>query len=189
MTWLLGKLSAFFEPYLLYALGAALVALGVWSGVQTHRLAIAKAETAEVRNAWTVDKANATAAALTQTAQYRVQEQGWQAQITKAQDDYTALQSTHASALAAQRVALADNGRLRSSIAAYATGGGASAPDSAASASARAASLGSLLAAALQADAEHASAAESNGDGVRTLLSAWPKNDDSITLTKLKLGG
>lgn len=158
-------------------------------GVQTIRLDGSERDIAEVKAAWSADTARRTQDALAADEKARVKEAADAAKLREVEDAYTALQTTHADALAAQRTALADNGRLRNAIAAYAAGSGASSPDSAAAASDRAARLGGLLAAALQADAEHASAAESNGDGVRTLLDAWPHDDESITLPKMKLGG
>jgi hypothetical protein len=89
--------------------------------------------------------------------------------------NYDALQQKHAQALGVQRDLLADAGRLRNDIAAYAAGSGGTAPDTAASASARAAALGGLLAEALRADAECAEGAESASDAVRTLLASWPR--------------
>lgn len=185
MTWLLSKLS----PFLLYVELSVLASLTLWGGVQTHRLAISKAETVEVRNAWTLDKAQRTQVALDAETKARAKEQANAVKLKEVQDAYATLQISHASALAAQRVALGDNGRLRTALAAYASGGGQAGQDTAAAASERAARLGSLLASALQADAEHASAAEANADGIRALLAAWPHDDDeSISLGKLKLG-
>lgn len=170
MTWLLSKLMGYLLPGVAIALAVALLAVGV----QTHRVKIAKSETVQVQTAWQADRAHAQAEALRVTTEYRAKEAADAARLKGVQDGYDALQTVHASALAGQRAVLADNGRLRNAVAAYAAGGGSAAPDTAAAASERAARLGELLAAALQADAEHAAAAESNGDAVRALLAAWP---------------
>lgn len=83
MTWLLSKLS----PFLLYVECSVLAGLALWGGVQTHRLAISKAETVEVRNAWTLDRAQATAAALKQTNDYRAETDRRNAEHLKAIDE------------------------------------------------------------------------------------------------------
>lgn len=185
MSLLLGWLSKY-----LWA-GATVAALGLVLalGVQTHRLAISKAETVEVQNLRTLEKAQATQVALDAETKALAKEAADATKLKEVQDAYTALQTTHTDALAAQRVALADNGRLRTALAAYASGSGQVGPDSIAASNQRAAALGALLATALQADAEHASAAEANGDGIRALLAAWPHDDESISLPKMKLGG
>ena len=61
-----------------YALGAAAIAaaaLLLALSVQTHRVKTAKAETVEVRTAWTLQRAQATEAALAQATAYRIEEQ------------------------------------------------------------------------------------------------------------------
>lgn len=156
--------------------GAAVVAAALLLalGVQTHRVKIAKAETAQVKVAWAAQREQATAAAMKAQTEYRAIEAQMQAQSEKSYRDYQAAQSRNESALAAARDG---TDKLRSQLAAYASGSGQAAPDSIAAASERAARLGELLASALRADAEHASAAESNGDAVRALLAAWPHQD------------
>ena len=71
MTWLLSKLMGYAWP----AVAAVVAALLLAVGVQTHRVKVAKQETAEVQKAWTLDRANATAAALAQETAYRAEEQ------------------------------------------------------------------------------------------------------------------
>lgn len=199
MIALLGKITGFFSTYLLDLALAVIVALALWGGVQTHRVTLAEAKTVKVQNAWDLDKAQRTQVALAAQTAFRAKEQGWQAQLTKAQGDYDALRTQDAQKLAAyaasSRAALADNGKLRGQLAAFAAGGGAAGQDTVAAASGRAAALGLLLADALRLDdeallagSESAGAAESTGNAVRTLLKAWPHDDDSTSLGKLKLG-
>ena len=158
-------------------LGGAIVgsALLVALGVQTLRLNHASGKFTELQNLVTVERAKTTAAALEATTQNRALEQQMQAQSQKAERAYHAAQSRNDSILAAAR---ADVGKLRNDLATFARGGGP-AVDTAPAASGRAEALGELLGRALQADAEHASAAESNADAVRSLLDAWPANASS----------
>lgn len=153
------------------ALAVALLAVGV----QTHRVKVAKQETAEVQKAWTLDRANATAAALVETEKYRALEALMQSAKEQAQHEYDAATTRNAGRLATAR---AGADKLRNQLAAYASNASSAAPDSVASCDQRAAALGELLARALQSDAGHASAAESNGDAVRALLAAWPHDAD-----------
>lgn len=186
----MGILGLIPTTWLLPAAGIAATALIGWGGVQTVRVHHAEDATAEVQKSWDAERARASAAALLATTAYRALEDASTAKVRKAEDDYMALQARHlqaeaqqSAALAAQRVLLADNGRLRGALAAYASGGGASAPATAASESDRAVRLGNLLGRALSLDAEileadgrHADAAESASDSVRALLMAWPAN-------------
>lgn len=188
MIALLSKITGFFSTYLLDLALAVIVALALWGGVQTHRLTAAQAKTVKVQTAWDLDKAQRTQVALAAEIKARAKEQAEAAKLKEVQDAYTTLQTSHASALAAQRTALAVNGRLRTALAAFAAGSGQVGPDSIAASNQRAAALGELLARALRSDAEHATAAETNGDAVRALLAAWPHDDDSIGLGKLRLG-
>ena len=164
ISWLLGKAWPI--------AGIAFVALGLALGVQTKRLAWAKAEIIEVTKAWALDRAKATEAALKATNENRALEQELQTRADKAASEYNALQLSHARAIVTAR---ADVASLRKSVAAYAAGSGAGAPDTLSASNQRAAALGELLAAAWQADADHAADAESNADAVRTLLEAWPR--------------
>lgn len=116
------------------------------------------------------------ATAASATADYRQREETLQHRVNAAEDNYAALQPEHARLLVAQRSLLSEHGQLRDAIAAYAARSSSAAPDTAAAASERAAALGVLLAEALRADAESSTAAEANGDAVRTLLAAWPSN-------------
>ena len=71
MTWLLSKLMGYAWP----AVAAVAAALLLAVGVQSHRVKVAKQETAEVQKAWALDRANAMAAALVQETEYRAEEQ------------------------------------------------------------------------------------------------------------------
>ena len=81
--WILGRLGSYLWP----VVGAAFVALTLAVGVQTKRVTWAKAETQQVKNAWTLAQADATAAALAQTAQFRATEQAWQDKQKEINDD------------------------------------------------------------------------------------------------------
>lgn len=171
MTWLLSKLMGYAWP----AVAAVAAALLLAVGVQSHRVKVAKQETAEVQKAWTLDRANATAAALVETEKYRALEALMQSAKEQAQHEYDAATTRNAGRLATAR---AGADKLRNQLAAYASNASSAAPDSVAACDQRAAALGELLARALQSDAGHASAAESNGDAVRALLAAWPHDAD-----------
>ena len=71
LTWLLSKIGSALWPAITAVAAALLLAVGV----QSHRVKVAKQETAEVQKAWTLDRANATAAALAQETAYRAEEQ------------------------------------------------------------------------------------------------------------------
>ena len=171
MTWLLSKFMGYLLPGVAIVLAVALLAVGV----QTHRVKIAKQATAEVQKAWTLDRAQATAAALVETERYRALETLMQSAKEQAQHEYDAATTRNAGRLATAR---AGADKLRNQLAAYASNASSTAPDSVSACDQRAAALGELLARALQSDASHASAAESNGDAVRALLAAWPHDAD-----------
>lgn len=170
-SWIVGKLGSWLWP----VIGLAALGLSLALGVQTKRLSWAKAETQQVRDAWTLDTAQRTTVALDAATKYRAREAELSAKVQEAQHDYTVLQADHARAIVASRAALAESGRLRGEIAAYAAGSGGTPGDACASDRDRAIALGQLLAEALRADAQSANDAEVNGDAVRALLSAWPK--------------
>ena len=155
------------------AVGIAGIAMAGAVGVQTLRLDHVRVALSETKAAWSADRAHAQEVALAKVAEYRSREQAWQAKVTTAEESYAALQTEHAKAIVSQRAALADAGRMRDTIAAYARGS-SPAVDTAAAASERAAVLGLLLATALRADGESAIDAESNADAVRAVLAAWP---------------
>lgn len=171
---MIGRLVAWVMPYAWPLVAAVFLALAAGASVQTLRLAHAQREVAEVQAAWAGDRAQAAERARAKEAEYRAKEAADEARVKAKEEAYAELQKLHAAALAGQRAALADNGELRNALAAYARGGDP-ASDTQAAASDRAAALGELLARALRLDAEHAAAAESNGDAVRALLEAWPK--------------
>ncbi len=169
---MIARLLSWFMPYLWPALAAAGVSLMLWGSVQTYRVRIAKAETVEVQNLRTLEKAQATATALKAQTEYRALEAQMQALKEQAQHEYNAAQTRNATALAAAR---AGADRLRNQLAAYASGAGEASGDSLAASNQRAATLGRLLAEALQAGAERAADAEDSADAVRALLAAWPR--------------
>lgn len=173
MSWLLRFIPGGSTLWLIA--GAAFVSVVLWGGVQTKRLGWAKAETQEVRNAWTLEKAQLTATALDAATKYRAHEAELTAKVKGAQDEYNALQGKHARAIVAERAALAESGKLRGEIAAYASGGGTAPGDTCTPERDRAIALGQLLAEALRVSAEGAAEAEANGDAVRALLSSWPR--------------
>jgi len=71
LTWIVSKIGGFLWP----AIATVGVALTLALSVQTYRIKTAKAETVQVRNAWTLQRAQATEAALAQTTAYRIEEQ------------------------------------------------------------------------------------------------------------------
>lgn len=151
----------------------ALLAGGAWWG--HHRQAVGDAAGYRRGHAETEAlRADYTAKAASASESYRQREADLQARVNNAEERYAALQPEHARLLVSQRALLAEHGRLRDAIAAYAAGSGGTAPDTAAAASERAAALGGLLAEALRADAESAAAAEGNADALRAVLEAWP---------------
>jgi dienelactone hydrolase len=113
--------------------------------------------------------------ALAESEKNRATEAALRGAVERQRIIYDALQQKHTVALAGQRAALADAGKLRDDIAAYASGGGGTPDNPGPSASARAAALGVLLADALRTGAESAAGAETSGDAVRALLAAWPR--------------
>ena len=68
-------LWAWASRYLWAGAAIAGAALLLALSVQTHRVKTAKAETVEVRTAWTLQRAQATEAALAQASAYRIEEQ------------------------------------------------------------------------------------------------------------------
>lgn len=173
MKWLLSFMPG--GSVLWWIVGAAFASVLLWGGVQTTRLGWAQAEIQEVKDAWTLDKANRTNAALVATSQFRAKELQLQAKVEESQHAYNELQAKHAQAIVAERAALAESGKLRGEIAAYASGGSTAPGDPCTSERDRAIALGQLLAEALRVSAEGANDAETNADAVRTLLKGWPQ--------------
>ena len=132
--------------------------------------------TAEVTAKWTAQNLQLTAAAVVVQEKYRATETALREAVERQRIIYDALQQKHSTDLAGQRAALADAGRLRIDITAYASGSGRTPDNPGPSDSARAAALGLLLADALRASAESTAGAESAGDAVRALLAAWPRS-------------
>lgn len=173
MKWFLSLMPG--GAVLWWIVGGIVASMALAIGVQTKRMDWAKAETQEVRDAWTLEKANQTRTALDAATKYRAHEAELTAKVRSAQDEYTALQTQHARAIVASRAALAESGRLRGEIAAYAAGSRGPTDDTCTPERDRAIALGQLLAEALRADAESANDAETNADAVRALLASWPK--------------
>lgn len=182
---LLSRIAGWLAPSLWYVVAAAFASALAWGGVMHWQRDTARHETQEVRDAWTLARAQATQAALDAEVKARAKEQADADKLKGVQDAYDALQIDTSKKLAVaaahSSAALADNGRLRDALATYAAGSGAGAQDTAAAASQRAAALGLFLAEALRLDdetllagSECAGAAESAGDAVRAFLKAWP---------------
>lgn len=163
-------------PFRWYAIGGvALVVMGYVAMLNVD-IAHLRAKLAEANATFADYRREQARAAFVASESNRKREGELRAQVETAQHAYADLQAEHARAIVAQRRLLADNGKLRNDIDAYARASG-SAPgtDTVAAASERAAALGVLLAEALRADAESANAAEENADAVRTILDAWPR--------------
>ena len=170
ISWIITRLGVYLWP----AIGAAFVALTLAVGVQTKRVTWAKADTQQVKDAWTLDKAQRTQVALDAATTYRKAEAAYQANVKEAQNEYATLQAQHAKSIVASRVALAESGKLRGEIAAYAAGSGYPSGDTCTPDRDRALALASLLAEALRVSAEGAADAETNADALRAVLAAWP---------------
>jgi len=183
----LALLKRLLDPRVLIALAAA--GLLWWGYVAVKGIGYAECEAILVPQITALKNAAKVAEELRAQAdkEYRAKEIGWIAALKEQQDVYDRQNAANAKALAKSLAAtnrsLADNERLRVDIAAFAANGGRPpGDDTVASASARAAALGLLLAEALRLDdetllasAESSDAAERNGSAVRALLGAWPK--------------
>lgn len=110
-------------------------------------------------------RAAAAAAALAQSERHRLREAELARATQEIEHARQADQARHRAALAA---VVADRDRLRNELASFAAGGGA-AEDSLAACHGRAATLGELVADALQAQAECAAAGEAVGADLRAL--------------------
>ena len=111
LTWLLSKVSGWLLP----AAGVAFGLAAIFGTAQTYRLKTAKAETAQVKQAWQLDRAQAVALALQAATAYRAKEQAWQLAQKEASDE-AERQLTQARADAA--IADAAAGRLQQRVAA-----------------------------------------------------------------------
>lgn len=163
-------------PYRWFAIGALALVVAGYVGSLNIRISSLRAEIATGVAAFSDYRREQARAAFAASEGNRKREQQLQTQVDGAQHAYADLQAEHARAIVAQRRLLADNGKLRNDIEAFARASGSPAgTDTVAAASERAAALGVLLAEALRADAESANAAEGNADAVRTVLNAWPR--------------
>lgn len=172
MSWLLRFIPT---TWLWPAAGIGALVLVTWGSAEHWRANHNAGETRECKDAATLDRANQTKVALDAATKYRAHEAELATKVKEAQHDYTELQASHARTIVAERAALAESGRLRGEIAAYAAGGGGTAGDTCTPERERAIALGQLLAEALRADAESSNDAEANADAVRTILKAWPQ--------------
>lgn len=166
------------NAFLIKLAGASILSLAAWgiwewqwsngydAGIKHQQHEQAKIDAEQTRRALAESEAN------------RAKEAGYLKAIEAQRIIYDVLEKKNAAALAGQRIALADSGRLRDDIAAFAANRGSTSEDTAASASQRAATLGLLLAEALRTGAESTGAAESSGDAVRTLLDSWPRDTE-----------
>ena len=182
ISWILGRLGSYLWP----VVGAAFVAVTLAAGVQTKRVTWAKAETQQVKDVAMLDRAQRTQVALDATEKVRVLENEYRAKLEEANHALSAENDKNtATRLALDRAnrALADSdNRLRDALTSYASGSGLTPSVAAASASQRAAALGTILAEAIRLDdeamqleAELAEAAESASADVRALMLAWPR--------------
>jgi Tfp pilus assembly protein PilE len=158
-----------------------------WAYSYVHELGYKEAEAELTPRIAALEKArdDAKAVAMATDKEYRAKEEEWTKALKEKQDEYNAQQADNANRLAKVQADAdrnrASNEQLRSALASYAAGSGSPTPDTLAAASSRAVALGGLLEEcysladeAVYATAKNASAAESNGDGVRTLLASWP---------------
>ena len=173
-------------PYRWMIIGGLVGALVLSIGVQTKRVTWAKAETQQLKDAWTLDRAQRTQIALDAATKYRQAETAYRANLDEANHALSAEKGQNtATRLALDRAnrALADSdNRLRDALTSYAAGSGLTPSAATASASQRAIDLGRLLSEAIRLDdeavqleTELAEAAESASADVRALLKAWPK--------------
>ncbi len=162
------------SPLLMRLAGGAILAMAAWGVWEWRWSAGFGAGVKDQKAKQAVIDAAQTTKALAQSEKHRATEAGYLQAIEAQRIIYDVLQKKNVAALAGQRAALADAGKLRDDIAAFAANSGGPAEDTAAAASQRAAALGLLLAEALRTGAESAAAAESSGDAVRAILEAWP---------------
>ena len=109
--WLVGRIGGYLWP----AVGIAFAVLMLGLGLQTKRIAWAKAETVQVQNAWALDRAHAQAEALRITTEYRAEEQR---RIAAHQEIVDATERQLQTARADAAIADAASGRLRDRVAA-----------------------------------------------------------------------
>lgn len=168
MNWLLDRLLSWLQPILAVAAAVFLVS----SLIQTWRLSAEKADHAETRLQWQIEKADAERLFSDMVQTYREREQQL---IT----DKQAAEANYAKRIAALQAALvsvsADRDRLRDEIAAYSSGPADPSADSLAAARHRAETLGALLAAADARAERDAKELEALNEEKRLLLEAWPK--------------
>lgn len=110
--------------------------------------------------------------ALQASEKFRKQERDWQDKVKGQQD---ALVSLYSATDRAMRSLIADRDRLRNDINRFAAGPTDTAEDSLASCRADAATIGDVLADALQREEDLTAAAETHAASTRSLLNAWPK--------------
>ena len=173
-------------PYRWLAIGGLVGALVLSIGVQTKRVTWAKAETQQVKDAWTLDRAQRTQVALDAATKYRAAETTYRENL-KGAEDALAVEKEHnartRSDLESANRARADSDeRLRDALSTYAASRDRTPDNPGATDSERAVQLGKLLAEAIaiddeavQLETELAEAAESTSADVRALLKAWPK--------------
>lgn len=162
----------------LRALGIGLMFAGVTTiaGSVVYYFKGKTAGRAEVQRVLDRAIADHNAAALAASETYRRDEQAWRERSEKAEAILHQREAQHETDLASVRAAAAaDLGKLRRALAARPAGGGASSPESAASASDCAGTAGRLLEEGLRVQAELAAGAEREADTARALLEAWPR--------------
>jgi len=153
-----------------YVLGAVCVVLAVLLGLQTIRLSEAKKEKAEIAADFSDAMKESAEKAAEESEAYRAKEQALRASVATAQQEYNQKKAQDEAVFSTLRH---DLDGLRNQINDYAAGGSAATNPPTAD-SERAATLGVLLAEALQSDAECARSAEDHANGIRSLLAAWP---------------
>lgn len=162
----------------LRALGIGLMFAGVTTitGSIVYYVKGKAAGRAEVQRVLDRAIADHNAAALAASEAYRRDEQAWRERTAAAEANLRQREAQHETDLASVRAAAAaDLGKLRRALAARPASGGASATDSAASASDCAGTAGRLLEEGLRVQAELAAGAEREADTARALLEAWPR--------------
>lgn len=168
-------------------IGVGLVMLGLVGVIGVDRIQIAGLRTvvADGKRAMSDLLREQARAAFVASEGYRKKEAADRQRVEDSENAYRTAQAEWAKRLAREvsqsRAAIADNDGLRADLASFARGRDP-ASDTVAAAGERAAALGLVLAEALRLEdetllvaAEATGGAESNGDAVRTLLSAWPR--------------
>lgn len=189
---MIGWIANLAGPWRVYAeLAIAVVLVGAW-GVQTNRLhaaqvaearadgrtAVAKSETAEVRQKWAQQAAEAASAGL--AASERNRQLSAELARTKEEAEH-ALQTDRDAAARTAAALAAERDGLRKQLTAYAAGPAGDrgpANDSLAACVDRADRLGNLLVEGVRVQEDLANGAEAEARNVRTLLSSWPRVSD-----------